>query len=72
MATPGRALIGKLNVIVPACLSVGARTSGMKTAAVFLLLLSGLCVHAAEGVTTNLVVTPSEVDPKSVTLFDNL
>jgi hypothetical protein len=43
-----------------------ARTSGMKTAAVFLLLVSGLWVHAAESVTTNLVVTPSEVDPKSV------
>ena len=34
----------------------------------FLLLVSGLCVHAAEIGVTNLVVTPLEVDPKSVTL----
>jgi|SRR6516162_3164366 hypothetical protein len=40
----------------------------MKTFTVFLLLVSGLCVNAAESVITNLVVTPSEVDPKSVKL----
>jgi hypothetical protein len=40
----------------------------MKTVILFLLLISGLCMHAAESVTTNLVVTPSEVDPKSVRL----
>src|SRR6516225_2820055 len=40
----------------------------MKTVTLFLLLVSGLCVHAADSLITNLVVTPSEVDPKSVRL----
>ena len=40
----------------------------MKRVAAFLLLVSGICVHAAESGVTNLVVTPSEVDPKSVSL----
>jgi len=40
----------------------------MKTVTLFLLLVSALCVHAAESVITNLIVTPSEVDPQSVRL----
>jgi hypothetical protein len=40
----------------------------MKRVAAVLLLVSAFCAHAAEGGITNLVVTPSEVDPKSVTL----
>jgi hypothetical protein len=34
----------------------------------FLLLVSAICVQAAASGVTNLVVTPLEVDPKSVTL----
>jgi hypothetical protein len=40
----------------------------MSRVAAFLLLVSGLCLHAAGNVVTNLVVTPLEVDPKSVSL----
>ena len=40
----------------------------MTRVAVLLLLVSGLWVHAAESGVTNLVVTPLEVDPKSVRL----
>jgi len=40
----------------------------MNRVVALLLLVSGLCVHAAESGITNLVVTPLEVDPKSVTL----
>lgn len=41
----------------------------MKRVAAFLLLASGLWVHAAKNGVTNLVVTPLDVDPKSVSLF---
>ena len=40
----------------------------MTRVAAFLLLVSGLWAHAAESGVTNLVVTPLEVDPKSVRL----
>ena len=40
----------------------------MTKTAVLFLLLSGLWVHAAESGVTNLVITPLEVDPKSVSL----
>jgi hypothetical protein len=40
----------------------------MNRVVALLLLVSGLCVNVAESGITNLVVTPLEVDPKSVTL----
>jgi hypothetical protein len=40
----------------------------MKRIAAIVFLVSVFCVHAAEGGVTNLVVTASEVDPKSVKL----
>ena len=40
----------------------------MKTVSALVFLASVLCLHASESGVTNWVVTPSEVDPKSVKL----
>ena len=45
-----------------------ATKSVMKRVAAILWLISVFCAHGAEGGITNLVVTPCEVDPKSVRL----